>query len=229
MLLLFSDNVKFGSQTTESLRRDGIAIALHDPDFAESVCERIDFCGVILDGRTQTRKFAELSQKLFLSYPDLPIAFLTESIPDPFPCASRILSSKTSDQLYDAILAFCRDCLGEENYTTFSLQHSPKTSSFTYLGYSLALSDYEYRLLLCLFRHAPKAVSTDELLSTAFPSIHTPMSTLPTMVKRINDAAKAISGLKLVQSVYGKGYRLCDGIVRSDLSVQANPITLKNS
>ena len=215
MLLLFSDNAKFGSELTKDLRQSGIAIASYDPDFAESVCERIDFCGVILDGRHKTREFAELSQRLFLTYPDLPIAFLAESTPTVFPCASRILLPKDIDELFVSVLEFCRDCMGEENYATFALQHLPETESFTYLGYPLDLSDYEYRLLLCLFRHAPKMVSTDELLSTAFPSAHTPLSTLSTIAKRINDASRAISGLKLVQSVYGKGYRLCDGIVRT--------------
>ena len=214
MLLLFSDNTQFGSHLAAALRREGISVSSHDPDFAESICERIDFCGVILDGRQKPREFAELSQKLFLAYPDLPIAFLTETPPSYFPCASRILISKTVEQTFDSVLKFCRDCMGEENYTTFALQHSQEDASFTYLGYSLALSDYEYRLLLCLFRHAPNAVNTDELLSTAFPNAQTPQSTLSTMVKRINDAARCISGLKLVQSIYGKGYRLCDGIVR---------------
>ena len=223
MLLLFSDNAEFGSRLAEALRQEGITVASHDPDFAESVCERIDFCGVILDGRHRMREFAELSQKLFLTYPDLPIAFLTESTPSAFPCASRILFSGDFEQIFDSVQSFCRDCIGEENYATFALQHSARTSSFTYLGYPLSLSDYEYRLLLCLFRHAPEAVSTDELLSGVFPSARTPQSTLSTMAKRINDAAKRISGLKLVQSVYGKGYRLCDGIVRPKLPKQ--PLT----
>ena len=223
MLLLFSDNAEFGSQLAKALRQDGIAIASHDPDFAESVCKRIDFCGVILDGRQKPREFAELSQKLFLTYPDLPIAFLTQTALSVFPCATRILFPKDSEQLFDSVLEFCRDCMGEENYATFALQHSQKTESFTYLGYPLTLSNYEHRLLLCLFRHAPQAVGTDELLSTAFPNAHTPQGTLSTMVKRINDAAKRISGLKLVQSVYGKGYRLCDGIVRTRTTQQ--PLT----
>ncbi len=223
MLLLFSDNAQFGSQLAKDLRQEGISVSSHDPDFAESVCERIDFCGVILDGRHRPREFAELSQKLFLSYPDLPIAFLTETTPSIFPCASRILFSRNDEQMFDSVLTFCRDCMGEENYATFALQHSPEDATFTYLGYPLSLSDYEYRLLLCLFRHAPNAVNTDELLSTAFPSAQTPQSTLSTMVKRINDAARSISGLKLVQSVYGKGYRLCDGIVRAKESPKKTP------
>ena len=218
MLLLFSDNAQFGGQLAQSLRQKGIAIASHDPDFAESVCERIDFCGIVLDGRRKTREFAELSQKLFLTYPDLPIAFLTETTSSVFPCASRILFSEDSKQLFESVLEFCQDCMGEENYTTFALQHAQKAEAFTYLGYPLRLSDYEYRVLLCLFRHAPRFVTTDELLSTAFPSARTPQNTLSITVKRINDAAKAISGLKLVQSVYGKGYRLCDGIVRAETS-----------
>ena len=215
MLLLFSDNAQFGARLSGILRQEGISVSSHDPDFAESVCEKLDFCGVILDGRRKTHEFAELSQKLFLTYPDLPIAFLTEGTPSVFPCASRILFSRDEDQLFDSVLKFCRDCMGEENYATFTLQHSRERASFTYLGYPLSLSDYEYRLLLCLFRHAPKAVSTDELLSSAFPNAHTPQNTLSTMVKRINDTARSISGLRLVQLVYGKGYRLCDGIVRA--------------
>ena len=223
MLLLFSDNAQFGSQLARALRKEGIAIASHDPDFALTICERIDFCGVILDGRCKTRDFAELSQKLFLTYPDLSIAFLTKSIPEPFPCASRILFQKSDQELFESVLAFCRDCMGDENYVTFALQHSQERADFTYLGYPLSLSDYEYRLLLCLFRQAPKAVNTDELLSTVFPSAHTPQTTLSTMVKRINDAARSISGLKLVQSVYGKGYRLCDGIVRTKAFCDEKP------
>ncbi len=215
MLLLFSDNAQFGAQLAYSLRQAGIAVSSNDPDFAESICEKIDFCGVILDGRRKSREFAELSQRLFLTYPDLPIAFLTEATPSVFPCASRILFSRDGDELFDSVLSFCRDCMGEENYATFALQHSQERAAFTYLGYPMSLSDYEYRLLLCLFRHAPKVVSADELLSSAFPNAHTPQGTLSTMVKRINDAAKSISGLRLVQAVYGKGYRLCDGIVRA--------------
>ena len=103
--------------------------------------------------------------------------------------------------------------MGAENYTTYALQYDENTRLFTYLGYPLPLSDYESRFLLCLFRNAPKAVRTDDLLSAAFPNSNTPQSTLWTLSKRINQASERISGLRLVQCAYGVGYRLCGGII----------------
>ncbi|MBR7098755.1 MAG: hypothetical protein IKC59_05005 [Clostridia bacterium] len=214
MILIFSDDADFGSSLAARLRELEIPASSHDPDFADRVCECLDFNGVILDGRTHEADYVALSERLFGRYPDLPIAFLMRPNAKIFPCASHPIRITEAVPLFDLLSDFSRTCVGSMDYRTFALWHCSETKEFTYLGYPLPLSDYEHRFLLCLFRHAPEAVSTDELLSTAFPNTCTPHSTLWTLAKRINQASKAISGLKLVQCAYGKGYRLCDGIVK---------------
>ena len=214
MILFFSDDTAFGSNITERLRNQGIPAVSHDPDFAKSICEQLDFCGVILDGRQDPKRFEVLSESLFESYRELPIAFLVTEPIKVFPCASRLIRASEDQTRFSELLDFCRQCMGSSDYSTFALQYNENAEKFTYLGYPLPLSDYERRFVLCLFRHAPNAVSTDVLLSSAFPKSRTPQNTLCTLAKRINQASKAISGLRLVQSVYGKGYRLCDGIVK---------------
>ena len=77
MILFFSDDTAFGSNITERLRNQGIPAVSHDPDFAKSICEQLDFCGVILDGRQDPKRFEVLSESLFESYRELPIAFLS--------------------------------------------------------------------------------------------------------------------------------------------------------
>lgn len=214
MLLLFSEDVDFGNDIATELRKTGIPLVSHDPDFALSICEKLDFSGVILDGRKHSDRFERLSEQLFERYPDLPIAFLKIPSADVFPCASKIIWNHSEEHVFDQILEFCKTCIGQENYSTYALQHFEDTKSFIYLGYPLPLSDYEYRFLLSLFRGAPNAVKVDDILSEAFPASRTPQSTLWTLAKRINQASKAISGLKLVQCAYGTGYRLCGGIVK---------------
>ena len=212
MILLFSDDVRFGSDTAKRLREQGLPAVSHDPDCLLSVCHRLDFCGVILDGRQNPRKFETLSEQLFQQYPDAPILFLAPVCAVIQPCASKTVCDGRSD-LWAELTRFSKACMGRENYATYALQYNEAARQFTYLGYPLNLSDYENRFLLSLFRSAPNAVRTDDLLSESFPNANTPKSTLWTLAKRINQASESISGLRLVQSVYGIGYRLCDGIV----------------
>ena len=221
MILLFSDDVQFGNDTARALRGQGLPVVSHDPDLLPQICRHADFCGVILDGRHTPLRFEQLSEKLFADYPDAPVLFLTQPGVSVYPCALKTACLDHGVDPLQVLHRFCRDCMGEENYATYALQHDGRAHSFTYLGYPLPLSDYEYRLLLCLFRNAPHAVRTDDLLSNAFPNGSTPRHTLWTLVKRINQSAQRISGLRLVQSVYGTGYRLSDGIVaRSPSSSQ---------
>ena len=212
MILLFSSDAEFGAAAAKELREHGLPAASHDPDFLLSICRQIDFCGVILDGRQKPRAFETLSEQLFACYPDAPILFLAPSRAVLQPCASKTICADEAD-LSQVLLHFAKNCIGSENYATYALQYHETDRKFTYLGYSLILSDYERRFLLYLLRCAPNAVRTDDLLSEAFPNANTPKSTLCTLAKRINQAARDISGLNLVQSVYGIGYRLCDGIV----------------
>lgn len=212
MLLLFSDDVRFGSDVALRLRQNGLPVASHDPDRALQICDKLDFSGVILDGRIHPEKFEALSGSLFQVYPDLPIAFLVSPSATVFPCATTVIADGGED-LFHQIQAFCRNCVGRENYTTYTLQHLEETKEFTYLGYPLSLSDSEYRFLLCLFRRFPKEESVGDLLSEAFPSSRISRNTLWTFAARINQASRKISGLRLIRCVYGKGYRLCDGVV----------------
>ena len=213
MILLFSDDVRFGCDMAKRLRKIGLPAVSHDPNFACQICERVDFCSVILDGRRQPHVFEMLSEQLFQHYPDLPILFLAPPSDQVFPCAAQVVRAENANRLWDDMKAFCRRCMGQENYSTYALQHRAETKQFIYLGYPLPLSDYEYRFLLCLFRNAPNATKTDILLSEAFPNAGTPKTTLWSLAKRINQASGAISGLRLIQSSYGIGYRLSDGIV----------------
>ena len=212
MILLFSDDVRFGADTAQKLREHGLPAVSHDPDHLLSICHRLDFCGVILDGRHKPHKFELLSEQLFQQYPDAPILFLAPYQISVQPCATKTICDGEND-LWQVLLDFSKTCMGRENYATYVLQYHEDSRQFTYLGYPLNLSDYENRFLLCLFRSAPNAARTDDLLSEAFPNANTPKNTLWTLAKRINQASERISGLRLVQSVYGIGYRLCNGIV----------------
>ena len=213
MLLLFSDDVRFGGDIALRLRQDGLPVVSHDPDHALKICDKLDFSGVILDGRSHPKKFEALSESLFQAYPDLPIVFLVSPSATVFPCAATVIVDNGVD-LFHQIQAFCRHCVGRENYTTYALQHLEETKEFTYLGYPLPLSDSEYRFLLCLFRRFPREESVGDLLSEAFPSSRISGNTLWTFAARINQASRKISGLRLIRCAYGKGYRLCDGVVK---------------
>ncbi len=216
MLLLFSDDAQFGSDTATRLREHGLPVVSHDPKFAQQICEKVDFCGVILDGRRHPQKYEALSEALFHSYPELPMAFLVRSPSSVLPHADVILFDGGSESTFDGIQAFCRRCMGRENYSTYALQHLENTKEFTYLGYPMPLSDSEYRFLLCLFRRFPKAESTDAILSEAFPNSRVSRGTLRTLAARINRSSRAISGLRLIRCAYGMGYRLCNGIAASN-------------
>ena len=214
MFLLFTDDIAFGKEIAYRLRLEDFWVTLHDPDLALSICDRVDFGGVILDGRQNPRRMEALSEALIRQYPELPLAFLSRYGDSVLPYATRVIRIQANSEILPALMDFCQTyMLSQSDYSTYALQYNKSRKEFTYLGYPLPLSDYERRFLLCLFRCAPSYEKTDVLLSVAFPDSQTPRTTLCTLSSRINKLSKSISGLRLIQTEYGKGYRLCGGIV----------------
>jgi len=121
------------------------------------------------------------------------------------------LSSEHPEEL----LRFCLEHGYSTHAETYALQADAITLQVIYLGYPLPLTPSEARVLIHLFRRAPAVASADEISSVCFPRQGITLSRLTNLASSINRKAKAISGLCLIRSARGKGYRLAEGILRA--------------
>lgn len=119
------------------------------------------------------------------------------------------------DQHSNEIRCFCLEHGYATHAETYALQVNAVTLQIVYLGYPLDLTPGEARLLIHLLRKAPATVDIDELTAVCFSRQCITVSRLTNLISSVNRKAKAISGLCLIRSVRGKGYRLAEGILRT--------------
>ena len=215
MLLLLSEPCKLRETLATLLREEGIPALVATPDVGESLLDVHDVGGVILNGISKPHEADALCLGLLSRYPDLPVALLLPTEYSVVSPAARILRIPTPIvSLREEILAFCiHQCGCKSSPSTHALTLSPSGTA-RYLGYSIHLSPLEASALRLLLFRAPHAVRSHELISVCFPNGSQGLPALSDLISSINRRFSSISpDTRLIESVFGFGYRLRDGIV----------------
>ncbi|MBQ9784940.1 MAG: winged helix-turn-helix domain-containing protein [Clostridia bacterium] len=214
MLVLITDRPLIARTLREFLHTRGVYLFRAPTETGAFVCNQKDTGGVILDCVPNLARGEALCRALRDAEPDMPIAVIVprESLPD-LP-ADRILRDGSLPSLCDEAWQFCIGCGWRERpFSTFELSVGLSPDETFYMGYLLPLSPREHALLRCLFYRSPSPTTADDLLSLCCPDERIGISNVAVTVHAINKRAAAIDPRPLIVSVYGKGYRLRDGIV----------------
>ncbi len=219
MLLFLTESREFGIRMAQGLLSRGILPLRAKPDAGIALCDARDTCGAVLDGRTNLLAAERLCNLLLAKYPELPIALLLPCQAFTGAYAARLIREVREQNILQEIQNFCRECCGwKPELTTYALSMGSAPEQTYYLGYRLPLSPRQLSLLRFLFLRAPKPVDSFELLSVCFPESTQRDANLAVQISRINQTAVRCSGMPLIESVYGFGYRLRSGIVSAPTS-----------
>ncbi len=215
MLILITDRRDFGRTLSAHLREGGIFLIQCPTEVALFTCEHYDTGGVVLDASTDLHAAELLCASLRKHYPALPIAViaLPEQIPELE--AERVLRDRgVPADTADEIAAFYRvDCgWNLPVFSVYRLSTGIQPGSAVYMGYPLRLPPAEHMLLRFLFYRISQVTSVQEILTVCFPDGTQSRATVSVHVANINRLAAEIDPRPLIVNVYGKGYRLRDGL-----------------
>lgn len=215
MLIFLTDRKHPGLELTRRLTDAGMAVLTERTTAADYLCREHHMGALLVDGIPDFRTATDLCRDMRATYPELPIALLldTDTIADTV--ADCVIRAQSVPDIAAEVLAFCRNHGWKPELSTYTLFVTDDPGKTRLLGYRLALSPREHQVLRLIYLRAPETVSRNELLSVCFPEGSQRAENLTVHVNRINVKARGLSGLPLIESVYGKGYRLRSGIVRS--------------
>ncbi len=215
MLLVITDRRELGKELAALLSESGIFTLECPLETGAFYCDAKDTGGVVLDCLPDLKKGEALCKKLRNAYPQMPILAIVPDNSFPDLEADRILREAPLPALLPSILDFCRSLCGwiEEPLSTFFLTVGNSPEEVFYMGYPLLLSPKAFLILRCLFYRHPKLTSTADLMSICYPGGRERAGNLAVQIHAINQAAEKIDPRPLVVNVYGKGYRLRDGIL----------------
>ncbi len=215
MLVLITDRRDFGRTLASRLRESGIFMIRCPAEIALFTCERYDTGGVLLDAVPDLPLAERLCAALRNTYPELPIAVIATSFQMPNLKAESILRDVGDiPTLAEEVMDFYRvDCGWRFSaLSVYRLTVGTDRLQTRYMGYPLLLTPTEHTLLRCLFYRSPRVTCSDELLMLCFPDGKQKASNLAVHIASINRKAAAIDPSPLIVNVYGKGYRLRDGL-----------------
>ncbi len=216
MLILIAREAASWKEYAARLQRNGLFCYRCGYETALFLCDKKDTGGVILDCTDHLQKGQRLCHALREQYPDMPIAAVvkTEDVPD-LP-ATRIIRCDSLERLpFDALADFGREICGlnTKRLCGFFLTVSEDPSDTRYMGYPMPLSGAQHTILRFLLYRAPLITPIDDILELCFPNGNTSVRSLTSQLHAINRRARLIDPRPLIESVYGKGYRLRDGIL----------------
>ncbi len=198
----------------EQLLKSGVCTRWAKLEAGVCLCERLDTCGVAIDGRRALASAESVIAELQERYPELPIALILPPAITVDIRAARLIRAKAGEEVAEELLTFCRElCNWRPILSTHALTVGPRAEDCRYLGYPLPTAPRERYILRFLFFRAPKTVSEEELLSVCFPENTQRAANLSVQIARLNRKATEAAGMPIVESVYGRGYRLCGGIL----------------
>lgn len=215
MLLFVTDASKSRARLRPRLAEHGVYTLVCPFETAEFYCDEKDTSGVLLDCIANLPRAEVLCAALRRRYPDMPICAIIAPLAVPNLEVHRLI--RENGDIFEDVLDFCiRDCGWKvERLTTDTLTLEDDPAKTVYMGYPLSLTPREHTLLRCLFYRSPRVTSTDDLLSLCFSDADVGLcaANLPTHIANINRRAREIDPRPLIVNVYGKGYRLRDGVV----------------
>jgi hypothetical protein len=182
---------------------------------APMLCRKKDVGGVVIDGFDSMSNTEILCEWLRRDQPDdMPIAAIVT--PKSIPCLAvdRLIRDQGGD-LFNELLDFAVTNCGwsTEPLSTFRLRVGDLPEENLYMGHPFPLPPRAHTILRCLFYRAPALTSTKDLLRLCYPEGTQASDNLAIQIRTINLLAKQIDPRPLVVNVYGKGYRLRDGIL----------------
>lgn len=214
MLILVTDRKAFGERLAAALFQRGVFLLRSSTETALFLCREKDCGGVLIDGTDRPDAAEQLCRDLRIRYPKMPISLLLEDEQITSAEADKLLRGKNFDIILQDALEFCTVHMGwrEGPMTSFSLSVGSDPLETVYMGYPLRLSPREHVLLRCLFYRAPRLTSADDLLSLCYPADPPSIASLSVTVASVNRKAALIDPRPLIVNLYGKGYRLRQGI-----------------
>ena len=215
MLLLVSDDRKAYAPIISQLLARGIFAFLCPYETAEFMCEEKDVGGVLLDCVAGLGKGERLCKRFREKYPEMPIGAVVEKSAVPNMEINRLIRIPTQQTFFDEVLDFCVcNCGWQINFLgTRFLYMEDDPARTVYMGYPLDVTPREHGILRCLFYRAPCLTTADDLLTLCYPEGTQSYANLAIQIRSINRRAAKIDPRPLIVNVYGKGYRLRNGIV----------------
>ncbi len=215
MLILVTDDARSRAEIRPKLAKHGIYTYVCPFETGEFYCDKKDTGGVLLDCIANLPRAEVLCAALRKRYPDMPICAIVSPISLPNLQVHRLI--REDGDIFEDVLDFCiRNCgWRTERLTTNTLTLEDDPAKTVYMGYKLPLTAREHTILRCLFYRSPRVTSAGDLLSLCFSDAGTGLSVanLPTHIANINRRARELDPRPLIVNVYGKGYRLRDGVV----------------
>jgi DNA-binding response OmpR family regulator len=213
MLVVVSEQFSDLSAIADRLTDRGIFL-LHCPiETAEFVCNKYDTGGVLLDLTSRAREGVALFERLRRIYPAMPIGVICDKNRFPWIPFDAVIRRSDDEEIERGILAFClRRCrfyVGAVSGREFCLMRR----AFYYRGRLFSLSPRQHRVLRCLAYRSPRTVERGDLLSMCFPTELVTPSELAVLIHSINKRLVQNGLEPLIVNVYGKGYRLLDGVL----------------
>ena len=215
MLIFLTDRKHPGLELTRRLTDAGLAVLTERTTAADYLCRERDMGALLVDGIPDSPAATELCRGMRAAYPELPIALILDSGTVADTVADCVIRAQSVSEIAAEVVAFCRNHGWSPELSTYTLFVTDDPGKTRLLGYRMALSPREHQVLRLIYLRAPETVLRSELLSVCFPEGSQRAENLTVHVNRINAKARELSGLPLIESVYGKGYRLRSGIVRS--------------
>lgn len=215
MLLIVSDDRKKCFPIVKQLIPHGIFSFLCPYETAEFMCEKKDVGGVLLDCVAGLGKGERLCKIFRSRYPEMPIGAIISQGAIPNMEVNRLIRTPASESILDGVLDFCICNCGwrTKKLSTHYLAVEDDPARTVYMGYPLDVSPREHEILRCLFYRAPYVTTKDDLLTLCYPEGMQSHANLSIQIGRINRSAARIDPRPLIVNVYGKGYKLRDGIV----------------
>lgn len=213
MLLFLTDRKQIGLALTRGLTAVGIPVLQTGLETGMYLCRERPTSAVLIDGVPNAEEAVELCVRFRNECRELPIALILPDDCIADTVADRVIRRSSPEELMSEVRLFCETCGWQPRLSTFTLFLNETPADSRLLGYRLPLSPREHQILRFLFFRAPELVSREELLSVCFPEGSQKAENLTVQINHINRKARHVGGISLIESVYGKGYKLCDGIV----------------
>ncbi|GAB4217646.1 MAG: response regulator transcription factor [Synechococcales cyanobacterium] len=216
-VLLVDDEVELTAALSRALQRQGYAVTVtHNGESALALLQQQHFDLMILDWMLPERSGLELCHYVRQHGDPTPVLFLTAR--DALDDEVIALDAGADDYLVKPfelrhLLARVRALLRRteapsRRLKVGSLELDLDNQLAYWRGQGLTLSEKESQLLACLMQQPGEIVSHDVILNTLWPGQDKPSSNVLAAQVRLLRRKLEDQGSLMIQTVYGRGYRL---------------------
>ena len=144
MFLLISDQKSLFLQVACHLSERGLLLFCSPYETAAFLCEEKDIGGVVIDCMGKSEHGASLCRALRASYPEMPIAVITDGISPTQGADWVIRRQRTPKEIAECLVPFFEEACGwrGQSLSTYYLTVDCKERRATYMGYPLTLTPH---------------------------------------------------------------------------------------